>query len=386
MSQGPGQHSDLEVEVAIVGAGVIGLACAAVLARRGREVVVLERHGAVGQETSSRNSGVIHAGLYYPPGSLKAQLCVRGRELVYARCERDGIGHARCGKLVVATDAAEEAKLEQILARATANGVPEVRMLGAREFAALEPRVRAIAALTSTRTGIVDAHGLMESYRAEARAHGAELALSTELVALEPSESRIRLLTRSGAAAERFAIDARRVINAAGLAADRVAAMAGLDVRALGLEQGYCKGDYFALASRLRGAVSQLIYPVPLEAGLGIHITLDLSGQLRLGPDTEYIDGLDEHAYRVDEGKAAHFAHAVRRYFPELRDEDLRPDYAGVRPKLQRPGQPMADFHIEEASTHGAPGLVNLIGMESPGLTSSEAIAEHVAALLEEMD
>jgi len=367
-----------DVDVVVVGAGAVGLACAARLARAGRSVLVLERHSAIGQETSSRNSGVIHAGLYYPVGSLKARTCVRGRELLYARCARDGIAHRRCGKLLVATSDEEQKQLEVIRERGLQNGAGEARMIDADEIAQRAPKVRARAALWSPETGIVDAHGLMKSYWAEASNHGAELVLATELKGIEHTGSALRLDTRS-TSGERFDVVARHVINAAGLAADRVAALAGLDTDRLGYRLHYCKGDYFTLSSRFRNSTPHLIYPVPAAAGLGIHITLDLDGKLSAGPDTEYVDRID---YAVDPAKAASFAAAVRRYLPELRDEDLSADYAGIRPKLQAPGAPVADFVIEEASPHGAPGLVNLIGIESPGLTASEAIAEDVLALL----
>jgi L-2-hydroxyglutarate oxidase LhgO len=369
----------IDFDVAVIGAGAVGLACAARLARSGRSVVVIERNDRVGQETSSRNSGVIHAGLYYPEGSLKAQLCVRGRELLYARCARDGVPHRKIGKLLVANSDAEIDKLEAILHRGLSNGAGALRMLDAREVTALEPRVRAVAGLWSPETGIVDAHGLMDSYKAEATAHGAQLCLLTEVIALERDAHGYAVQTRSRDG-ERFQIDAARVINCAGLDADRIAAAAGLRIDAVGYRLHYCKGDYFALAPRMRGIVQHLIYPVPVEAGLGIHLTMDLGGKLMAGPDTEYVDRV---RYDIDAGKARLFAAAVRRYLPELRDEDLAPDYAGMRPKLQGPGDSVADFRIEDASPHGLPGLINLVGIESPGLTASEAIAEWVHALVE---
>ncbi len=368
-----------DIDVAIVGAGVVGLACAARLARRGRSVLVIERRSAVGEETTSRNSGVIHAGLYYAPGSLKALTCVEGRARLYARCEREALPHRKCGKLVVATEDAERAQLETICARGLQNGAGGLRMIEAAELRRLEPHVRAVAALFSPETGIVDAHALVGSYKREAMEHGAELCLATEVDALEPGGRGIRLRTssRAGEVAE---LHAERVVNAAGLYADRVAALAGLDLDALGYRLHPCKGDYFTLGSALRGRVQHLIYPVPVHAGLGIHLTLDLGGGLRAGPDTEYVDEL---RYDVDPAKGKLFAAAVRRYLPDARDRDFSPDYAGIRPKLQGPSDPARDFVIEEASAHGVPGLVNLIGIESPGLTASEAIAERVAALLD---
>ena len=259
------------------------------------------------------------------------------------------------------------------------NGAGALRLIDGAELRKLEPRVHALAALWSPETGIVDAAELVSSYRREALAHGAELALRTRVAGIAAAGPGLRVATEMQSG-ERTEISAAWVVNAAGLDADRIAASAGLDIDALGYRLHPCKGDYFALAPALRGLVTHLVYPLPARAGLGIHVTLDLAGGLRAGPDTTYVDALD---YRVDPGKAALFGAAVRRYLPNVRDEDLQPDYAGIRPKLQAPNGPPRDFVIEEASAHGVPGLVNLIGIESPGLTASEAIAEHVAAILE---
>jgi L-2-hydroxyglutarate oxidase LhgO len=379
-----GQELELEggrmadIELAIIGGGIVGMACAARLARAGHELVVIERHAQFGQECSSRNSGVIHAGLYYEPASLKAMTCVEGRDRLYARCIREGLPHRKCGKLVVATDAAECAQIEALCARGLSNGAGALRVLEANELRQLEPRVRAVAALWSEQSGIVDVHALLESYRREALQHGAAFSRATELTSLEPLATGLRLTTRTGRG-EAVSLTAARVVNAAGLGAAAVAAAAGLPTDRLGYRLRPCKGDYFAIAPRLRGIVSHLVYPVPVQAGLGVHITFDLAGGLRAGPDAEYVDEL---RYDVDPGKAPRFGAALRRYIPELRDEDLTPDYAGIRPKLQGPGDAARDFVIEEASPHGVPGLINLIGIESPGITASEAIAERVAALL----
>jgi L-2-hydroxyglutarate oxidase LhgO len=367
-----------DVDVAIIGAGVVGLACAAAAAARGRSVAILERNRRIAQETSSRNSGVIHAGLYYPTGTLKALLCVEGRRLLYARCARLGLPHRRCGKLLVATDDAEALKVVALQTQGLENGAGELSLVDRAQIARLEPRARAVCGLLSPETGIVDAHALAESHRREAEDRGALLALDNSVCALEPLAGawRVRARTSSGATSD---LGARWVVNAAGLDAPRVAALAGLDVRALGLEQHLCKGDYFRLSPRLAGIARRLIYPVPVQAGLGVHITFDLGGKLLAGPDTEYVDAV---RYEVDPAKAGRFGAALRRFLPEVRDEDLEPDYAGIRPKLQGPGEGFRDFVIEEASRHGAPGLVNLLGIESPGLTASEAIGRHVADLL----
>jgi len=366
-----------DIEVAVIGAGAIGLACAAALAANGRSVVVLERNRRAGEETSSRNSGVIHAGLYYPTGSLKATLCVEGRRLLYQRCARDGVPHLRCAKILVATDDDERRKLEGIHAQGLANRAGELRLLDGPEVTRLEPQVRAVAGLLSPETGIVDVHALIDSYRREAEAHGAVVATGNTVTALEPRAGGWRVRARTSS--DEGELLARWVVNAAGLDASRVAALAGLDVTALGYQQRLCKGDYFRIAPRHAGLASRLIYPAPVHAGLGIHITFDLGGKLLAGPDTEYIDRI---RYDVDPGKAGRFGAALRRYLPGIRDEDLEPDYAGIRPKLQGPGEPFRDFVIEEAGPHGTPGLVNLLGIESPGITASEAIARHVAAII----
>lgn len=363
---------DAEVDVAVVGAGALGLACAAVLARAGLEVAVIERHVGPARETTSRNSGVVHAGLYYAPGSLKALTCVEGRALLYARCAREGIAHRKTGKIVVATSEAETAILESLHARGIANGAGALELIDGAEVTRREPRVRAVAGLASPESGIVDAEALAKSYLREALAHGAHVAYRTSVEAIEPRGDRWALITR-GADGSRFVLVASHVVNAAGLESDRVAAMCGLDVRALDWRLRYVKGDYFAIASRLGAITSRLVYPVPSHAGLGVHVTMDLGGRYRAGPDTERIDS---PRYDVDPAKAARFAAALRRYLPEIRDDDLTPDYAGVRPKLYGEGEPPRDFVLEERPR----GIVQLIGIESPGLTASEALARRVAA------
>lgn len=372
-----------DFEVAIVGAGAVGLACAAALARAGREVVVLERHDAIAQETTGRNSGVIHAGIYYPTGSLMARACVEGRALLYARCAREGIAHRKTGKLIVASREEERATLEELLARGLANGAGALRLVEGEELRRLEPRVRALAAILSPETGIVDALALARSYAAEASAHGASFAMRTELEGLEPDGDGWALLTR-GPDGARLRVTASAVINAAGLLGDRVAAMAGLDVDAIGWRLHPCKGDYFAIAPRLGAITSHLVYPVPGVAGLGVHVTMDLGGAYRAGPDAEYLDArADAMArYDVEPAKAARFGEALRRYLPEIADEDLSPDYAGVRPKLRGPNEAFRDFVVEERPE--ARGVLHLVGIESPGLTASEALARRVAAAVAE--
>lgn len=361
----------MDVDVAIIGAGIVGLACAAELARGGRSVVVLERHAGPVRETSSRNSGVVHAGLYYEPGSLMAETCVEGRELLYARCERDGVAHRRVGKLVVATTSEELAILEELLARGLDNGAGELTIV--EDLARHEPTIRAIAALHSPRSGIVDVHELARSYAAEARAHGADITYRTTVLGFAPRASGWTLETRSHG--ERFDLGAATVVNAAGLCADSIAELAGVNVEAAGWRLHPCKGSYFTLAARHR--TGHLVYPVPAQAGLGVHVTIDLGGGLRAGPDAEYVETLD---LDVDAKKAPRFARALQRFLPEVRAADLSPDFAGIRPKLHRPGEPRRDFVI--SSHPDTPAMVHLVGIESPGLTASEAIARRVRALL----
>jgi len=367
-----------DADVVVVGGGVVGLASAAALARAGRSVVLLERNGAIAREITARNSEVIHAGIYYPRGSLKATLCVAGRRALYQRCETRRIPHRRLGKLIVATDAAEAAQLEALLERGRENDVEMLRMIGAQEVASREPQVRAVAALESPVTGIVDAQALCLSYAAEAESHGATLVMRAEVVEIESRAYGYRVATRD-AGADPVALDCGAVVNAAGLASDALAARAGLDVDALGYRIHPCKGDYFSLAPSAPLRLSRLVYPLPARAGLGVHATLDLAGRIRFGPDAEYVTALD---YHVDPAKAAGFAHAIGRYLPAIRADWLQPDYAGIRPKLSGPGEPVRDFVVAEESDAGRPGFVNLIGIESPGLTAAEAIAARVVALL----
>jgi L-2-hydroxyglutarate oxidase LhgO len=362
----------------VIGGGVVGLAAAAALARAGRSVALIERRDGLARETTSRNSEVVHAGLYYPPGSWKARLCVAGREALYARCERLRIAHRRLGKLVVASALEELEVLERLRRTGDANGAPGLELVDGRALRRLEPGVQGLGALLSPATGIVDAHALSLSYAAEAEAHGAAIALRTEVIGLERAAAGWRIALR-GPAGETSSLASAAVVNAAGLASDRVAELAGVDVAARELRLRPCKGDYFALAPRAPIRLHRLVYPVPGVSGLGIHATLDLGGRIRFGPDAEYVDRID---YRVDPAKATRFAAAAGRYLPSLRPEWLSPDYAGIRPRLASPGERFRDFAIEEESARGLPGLVNLIGIESPGLTAAPAIADRVVALL----
>jgi L-2-hydroxyglutarate oxidase LhgO len=357
----------------VVGAGVVGLAIARALARAGHDVVVLEAEGAIGTGTSSRNSEVIHAGLYDTPGSLRARLCVEGRRALYAYCGDHGVAARACGKLVVATESAEEPVLEGIAARAAANGVEDLRLLGGAEARGQEPALRCTGALLSPVTGIVDSHALMLSLRGEAQDHGAAFAFHAPVqrVDVQPGGFAVHV-----GGAEPMRLACGNLINAAGLGACALArTIAGLDPAHV--PPAYlAKGSYFSLAGP--SPFQRLIYPVPIPGGAGIHLTLDLAGQARFGPDVEAVEAID---YAVDPTRAPAFAAAIRRYWPGLPEDALRPAYAGIRPKIVPPAQTQ-DFVIQGADVHGVAGLVNVFGIESPGLTSCLAIAGEVMRLL----
>jgi L-2-hydroxyglutarate oxidase LhgO len=359
------------IDCLVVGAGVVGLAVARALAQAGREVVVVERHGRIGTEISARNSGVIHAGLYYPAGSLKARLCRRGRELLYAFCARHGVAHRRCGKLIVATAPEQLPALATVAQAARANGVDDLELLDEQAARALEPSLACVAALASPSTGIVDAHGLMLALLGEAEAAGATLAVTSPVAALIPGPAGVAVLLED----EREpALTAGWVINCAGLGAvDLARATSGMPPAAIPALR-YAKGSYFGFSGR--APFSQLIYPLPEPGGLGVHLTLDLAGRARFGPDVEWVEAPD---YRVDPARAPAFEAAVRAWWPALPPGSLAPDYAGIRPKLAGPGAPAADFHLAGPAEHGVAGIIQLFGIESPGLTAALAIGEWVA-------
>jgi L-2-hydroxyglutarate oxidase LhgO len=364
------------VDCVVVGAGVVGLAVARRLAMAGREVIVLDRADAIGTETSSRNSEVIHAGIYYAPGSLKARLCVEGKRFLYRYCAERGIGHAACGKLVVAASEAQVATLQAIQARAAASGMPDLELWPAERALALEPELACAAALWSPTTGIIDSHALMLAYLGDAERHGAMLVLNSPLAAARILEDAIEI---DVGGAEPMSLLARTVVNSAGLSAPDLARhIEGVPEAALPRAY-YCKGNYYTLAAG-RSPFSRLIYPVPEQAGLGVHVTVDLAGRCRFGPDTEWVDGPDD--YDVDPRRAEIFYAAIRTYWPALPDGALVPGYAGIRPKLGPAGSPAADFVVQGPAEHQVPGLVNLFGIESPGLTASWAVACEVAARL----
>jgi L-2-hydroxyglutarate oxidase LhgO len=367
-------HAMDRIEAVVIGAGVVGLAVARALALAGREVVILEAEDAIGTHTSSRNSEVIHAGIYYPRGSLKASSCVEGRRRLYEYCAARGVPHRRCGKLIVASDDGQLEELRRIRDRAHGNGVTDVDYLPRQRALAMEPELSCVAALYSPATGIIDSHALMLAYLGEAEDHGAMLALRSRLERASANGNEFVLHVRG---AEPIA--ARILVNSAGLKAPTVArAIEGYPPAAAPREL-YAKGNYYSLTRR--SPFTHLVYPVPEPGGLGVHVTLDLGGQARFGPDVEWVDAI---GYDVDARRAERFYGAIRRYWPALPDGALAPGYAGIRPKISGPGEPAADFVIQGPREHGVPGLVNLFGIESPGLTSSLALADHVAALVQD--
>ena len=356
------------VDAVVIGAGVIGLAVARALALDGRDVVILEAESAIGVHTSSRNSEVIHAGLYYPKDSLKARSCVLGRDLLYEYCANREVPHRRCGKLVVATDPAQLDELEALQEKARANGVADVEVLDARRACELEPELRCIGALHSPSTGIVDSHALMHAYLRDAERAGAMLALKCSLDEAVVRADGIELHV-DGA----DPILASALVNSAGLRAPTVARrIAGYPVE-LAPPEFYAKGSYYTLTSR--SPFSRLVYPVPEPGGLGVHVTLDLGGGARFGPDVEWVNEID---YTVDPRRAERFYPAIRSYWPALPDDSLQPSYAGIRPKIAAEGSVAADFHLQGPHAHGVPGLLNLFGIESPGLTASLSLADAV--------
>jgi L-2-hydroxyglutarate oxidase LhgO len=359
------------VECVVIGAGVVGLAVARSLALRGRETIVLEAAAAIGTGTSSRSSEVIHAGIYYPQGSLKARLCVSGRELLYKFCEARGVEFKRCGKLIVATSDAQQATLTSIAAAARSNGVEDLCPLEKHEALRLEPELRCVAALWSPSTGIVDSHGFMSALEGDVAQAGGTVLLESPVQRAYCTSNGIRLSVGKG---NPFDLDATVVVNCAGLDAQRVAwrfeGLSGDNIPKL----FYAKGNYYGVEGRV--PFQRLIYPVPDEGGLGVHLTLDLSGRARFGPDVEWVDHID---YRVDPQRAESFYAAIRTYWPRLPPGALRPDYSGIRPKTHGPGSAAQDFIIQGPEVHGVAGLVNLYGIESPGLTAALAIGEYVA-------
>jgi len=366
-----------KVECVVIGAGVVGLAVARALALAGREVVILEAEDAIGTHTSSRNSEVIHAGIYYPKGSLKARACVEGRNRLYEYCETHGVPFRRCGKLIVAADDAQIPELKGIQKKAHENGVTDVVEIPAAEAMRMEPALRCVAALHSPSTGIIDSHALMLAYQGDAEAAGAMLGLKSSLQKVFIKEKSFELHAEKS-----DPISCEILVNSAGFRAPSVARlMEGFPAAKIPPEY-YAKGNYYSLTSR--PPFSRLVYPVPEPGGLGVHVTLDLAGQARFGPDVEWVERFDPRTdYAVDPKRSERFYAAIRRYWPALPDGALAPGYSGIRPKISGPKEPAADFLIQGPAEHGIPGLVNLFGIESPGLTASLALADDVATLLQ---
>ena len=362
-----------KVECVVIGAGVVGLAVARRLAQSGREVIVLEAAEGIGTVTSSRNSEVIHAGIYYKAGSLMARMCVAGKHTLYRYCSEHGVPHRNCGKLIVATTPKETEKLDSIRAHAQANGVLDMRVLSGEEARALEPALKCDAALLSPSTGIIDSHAYMLALRGDAEDAGAAFAFHTPLIRAKASAGRIELEAGGGAP---MTLACDLLVNAAGLDAPALARVIdGMPIDLI--PHAYlAKGNYFSCSKK--APFSRLIYPVPEPGGLGVHLTLDMAGQARFGPDVEWVDRID---YEVDPARAERFYPAIRRYWPTLPDGALMPSYSGMRPKIVPPAVASQDFMIQGPKDHGVDGLINLFGIESPGLTSSLAIADHVGEL-----
>jgi L-2-hydroxyglutarate oxidase LhgO len=368
------------VDIVIIGAGVVGLAVAERLSRtkRGQEIVVLERHDGFGRETSSRNSEVIHAGLYYAADLLKTKLCIRGNPLLYELCRKEGIPHRKTGKIILATDESEEQQLQGIFEQARTNGAAGIRLISAEEIEAMEPYVFGLSGLYSPESGIIDSHQLMKYFEQTAESRGATVAYGTEVIALEKSVDGyvVEIKDTDG---EQLELESGVVINSAGLWADRIAWMAGIDVDAEGYRIYPCKGEYFSISSRHQGKLGRLVYPTPSPIHLGAHAVLSLDDRLKIGPNAVYVD---EISYQVDEDGQEEFFTKAKRFLPFLELDDLVPDMAGIRPKLYRKGEPFRDFIIQEEGDRGLSGLVNLVGIESPGLTACLTIAESVDRLL----
>lgn len=370
-----------KVEITVVGAGIVGLAIAAELSKTYNDILVIEKNLSFGQETSSRNSEVIHAGIYYPKDSMKATMCVEGKELLYAYCAQNNIGHKKIGKLIVAVDRDEVNELESLLKHGQENGVEGLKLLSKNEIKKLEPYIKAEAALYSPSTGILDSHGVMKSLILESRERKTEIVYNTEVTGIQKREGGYKVFV-SDKQEGVFSFFTRVLINAAGLNSEAIAKMAGVKKEAYALK--YCKGDYFRVHNNKARFLTRLIYPVPHadEVSLGIHASLDLSGGLRLGPDAEYINGID---YTIDESKGEVFYEKARRFLPFVEPQDLSPDTAGIRPKLQGPGEDVKDFLIKEEADNDLRGFINLIGIDSPGLTCCLSIAKEVKGIIKSL-
>ena len=366
-------------DVTIIGAGVVGLAIAAEISKGDKQIYILEKNDTFGQETSSRNSEVIHSGIYYPANSIKAATCVEGNALLYQLCQEYGVEHKNLTKLVVATCDEEIGEIEALLKKGQANGTPGLKIIPKSEIEKMEPNITATVALYCPTTGVVDSHGLMQCFIAIATRNDAHIAYRAEVTAIEKTADGYRVTAANDD--ETFTFNTRVIINCAGLHSDKVAALAGIDVDEAGYRLHFCKGEYFSVGNGKQKLVSRLVYPVPpaKTTGLGVHVTLGLDGRMRLGPSVEYVNSIE---YSVDIKKKQMFFDSAKTFLPFIEYDDLEPEMAGVRPKLQGPDEEYRDFIIQQESDKGLPGLINLIGIESPGLTASPAIARYVTAMV----
>jgi L-2-hydroxyglutarate oxidase LhgO len=368
-----------KTEIAIIGAGVIGLAIAYELSKKRKDIVVVEKEPTFGQETSSRNSEVIHAGIYYPKDFLKTRLCVEGRELLYEFCQRYNIAHKKIGKLIVANGKSEIEEIKELVELASDKGVKDLKLLmSAADIEKIEPHIKADSALYSPSTGIIDTHHFMKCLEFLSEEKKTIFAYNYEVTGIEKAGQGYKLQLE-GADGEKAVLFTRIFINSAGLYADKIAQMAGIDIDDCKYRLFYCKGEYFRLRGDIKGMVNHLIYPPPRADSLGIHIVIDLNQEVKLGPNTFYVNSLE---YDVEPDHVKDFYNTAKRYMPFLKEDDLSPDNSGIRPKLQAPGEPMRDFIISHEKQKGLEGIINLIGIESPGLTASLAIAKYVSDMI----
>ena len=370
----------IKIDVAIIGAGVIGLAIAGEIAQRNKEMFIFEKNHTFGLETSSRQSEVIHAGIYDPEHSLKTKLCIKGRNLLYEFCDRHDIAYKKLGKIIVAANENRITQLEKLYEQGRRNGIEDLMLLSRTELKRLEPNIEARAGLLSPSSGILDSHSLQKYFYRQARAKGAKFVFNTKILGIEKVGTGYKVQIRDREGISDFI--ARVVINSAGLNSDKIAQLAGIDIDKANYRLYYCKGEYFTLSSKYRNLMSRLIYPMPEQAGLGIHVTLGLDGRVRLGPNARYVETID---YGVDETQKEDFYNSVKKFLPMIELEDVAPEFAGIRPKLQGPGDGFRDFVITHEEKAGFPGLINLIGIESPGLTAAPAIAQYVGRMVAEL-
>jgi L-2-hydroxyglutarate oxidase LhgO len=373
-------RSQMDAEITIIGAGVIGLAIAEKVSEENKNVFLIEKHPSFGQETSSRNSEVIHAGIYYTKDSLKAKLCVEGKRLLYDYCKKYDVPFNNCGKLIVATTEQEIGVIEGIRLNAVKNGVDDLKVLGREQISELEPNIFALKALFSPSTGIVDSHSLMKQYETNSVNNGCQIAYGSEVTGISHIKNGYKI-TLIDADKKPYSFTTRTVINSAGLTADKVSEMVGITDNNLTIL--FCKGEYFRINPPKNRLITRLVYPVPHPnmEGIGIHVTIDMGGGVKLGPDVKYLES-NIYDYKLTESKQEAFYRSAKKFLPFLEFGDIAPEMAGIRPKIQKPGEPLKDFYIVEETERGLPGFINLIGMESPGLTSSIAIAKYVNSLI----